>query len=64
MKFIKNGIIYEPHNEFVIAQMQKSGYRVYDEKEIESPLEKCEKKAEKPLEKCEEEKPQTKKKKK
>lgn len=31
MKFIKNGIIYEPHNEFVIEQMKKGGYQVYDE---------------------------------
>ena len=43
MKFIKNGIIYEPHNEFVLAQMQKAGYTVYDEnakdKKIEAPKE-------------------------
>lgn len=31
MKFIKNGIILEPHNDFVIAQMQKAGYQVYEE---------------------------------
>lgn len=31
MKFIKNGIIYEPHNEFVIEQMKKGGYEIYEE---------------------------------
>ena len=31
MKFIHNGIILEPRNEFVIAQMQKSGYEIYVE---------------------------------
>lgn len=33
MKFIKNGVIYEPHSEFVIAQMQKAGYTPYNEEE-------------------------------
>ena len=31
MKFIKNGIIYEPHSVLVIEQMKKSGFQVYDE---------------------------------
>lgn len=33
MKFIKNGIIFEPKNEFVIKQMSKagSGYLPYDD---------------------------------
>lgn len=30
MKYIKNGIIFEPHNEFVEAQMKKNGYIPYD----------------------------------
>lgn len=33
MKFIKNGIIYEPHNEFVLEQMKKGGYIPYTEDE-------------------------------
>ena len=54
MKFIKNGIIYEPHSEFVIEQMKKGdGYMPYEEKEVEKPIE------EKPIE---EEKPKRKKK--
>ena len=49
MKFIRNGVIYEPHNEFVIAQMQKSGYQVYNEDtkekiEVEKEPEKTEEK--------------------
>lgn len=45
MKFIKNGIIYEPHSEFVIEQMKKGGeYMPYEEKatkpvEVEKPIE-------------------------
>lgn len=35
MKFIKNGIIYETNNEFVIGQMQKYGYELIEEKPIE-----------------------------
>lgn len=58
MKFIKNGIIYEPHNEFVIEQMKKSGYQVYDEvtkeeepkKEVEEPKKEVEVTEEKPKE--------------
>ena len=36
MKFIKNGIIYEPHNELVIAQMKKNGYTPYEEAKEET----------------------------
>ena len=31
MKFIKNGIIYEPHSDFVAEQMKKGGFQVYEE---------------------------------
>ena len=52
MKFIKNGIIYEPHNEFVIEQMKKGGgFMPYEEKaepiEIEKPIEEKPKKKKK-----------------
>lgn len=40
MKFIKNGIIYEPHNEFVIEQMKKGGYEIYEETKEEAPKKK------------------------
>lgn len=53
MKFIKNGIVYETNNEFVINQMQKYGYKQYEE------IKKVEQKVEKPIE---EEKPKRKKK--
>lgn len=39
MKFIKNGVIYEPHNEFVIAQMMKGGYTPYEETKEEKAVE-------------------------
>ena len=45
MKYIKNGIIFEPHNEFVEEQMKKSGYIPY-EKVIEAESVKEETKAE------------------
>lgn len=35
MKYIKNGIIFEPHNEFVEAQMRKNGYIPYEAKDVE-----------------------------
>lgn len=31
MKFIRNGIIFEPHCEMVIEQMKKAGYEEYKE---------------------------------
>lgn len=40
MKFIKNGIVYETNNEFVIGQMQKYGYKQYEETKVEKPIEK------------------------
>ena len=52
MKFIKNGVIYETNNEFVIGQMQKYGYELIEEKPI----------IEKPIEVSNEEKPKRKKK--
>lgn len=44
MKFIKNGVIYEPHNDFVIAQMQKSGFIIYEEeqKSVKTEEKACE----------------------
>ena len=33
MKFIKNGIIFEPHTKFVEEQMIKNGYEEYKEVE-------------------------------
>ena len=39
MKFIKNGIIYEPHSEFVIEQMKKGGYEIYAEETKEEVVE-------------------------
>ncbi len=43
MKFIKNGVIYEPHNDFVIAQMQKSGFNIYEEqKSVKTEEKACE----------------------
>lgn len=39
MKFIRNGIIFEPHDEFVIAQMQKAGYTPYEETKEEKAVE-------------------------
>ncbi len=35
MKFIKNGVIYEPNSEFVADQMKKNGYTVYEETKAE-----------------------------
>lgn len=37
MKFIKNGIIFEPHTKFVEEQMIKHGYEEY--KEVETKKE-------------------------
>lgn len=49
MKFIKNGIIYEPHSEFVIEQMKKGGeYMPYEEKEVTKPIEEKSIEEEKP----------------
>ena len=31
MKFIKSGVIYDTHNEFVIMQMTKAGMQVYED---------------------------------
>ena len=39
MKFIKDGIIYEPHSEFVIEQMKKGGYEIYVEETKEEVVE-------------------------
>ena len=33
MKFIRNGIIFEPHTKFVEEQMIKHGYEEYKEEE-------------------------------